>query len=291
MNTLTAIYWDISPILFSIFGYELRYYTLCFMLAFAVSYILMLRMFKRENKSQDLLDQLSIYIFIGTLLGARLGHCLFYEFDYYIHRPLEMILPFRIENGSFQFTGFQGLASHGGAIGILTAMYLFSRKTKTDFIWLADRLVIVVAIAGAFVRLGNFFNSEIIGLPSTLPWAVIFAHVDEIPRHPAQLYEAIAYVAIFILLWTIYQRSTKLKPGLIFGIFLITLFGARFALEFLKENQEAFEESMRYNMGQLLSIPFMLAGVYLTFRKAEPQAIGGQPRGGQRAKSAATAKR
>lgn len=276
MNTLTAIYWDVSPIIFSILGYELRYYTLCFLLAFVVSYILMLKIFNRENKSQEMLDQLSIYIFIGTLLGARLGHCLFYEFDYYKDHPLEMILPFTVVNGEFKLTGFQGLASHGGAVGILAGMYLFCRKTKTNFIWLADRLVIVVAIAGAFVRLGNFFNSEIIGLPSNLPWAVIFAKVDDIPRHPAQLYEAIAYVAIFILLWTIYSRSKALKPGWIFGIFLITLFGARFVLEFLKENQEAFEDGMRYNMGQLLSIPFVLAGVYLTFRKAPKELIGGK---------------
>ncbi len=261
MTTLAAIHWDISPVLFTIGSFELRYYTLCFLLAFVVSYILMLRIFKREKKSQELLDQLSIYIFLGTLLGARLGHCLFYEFDYYKDHPLEMILPFRQIDGQWTLTGFHGLASHGGAIGILTAMYLFCRKTKTDFIWLADRLVIVVAIAGAFVRLGNFFNSEIIGLPSDLPWAVIFAHVDPLPRHPAQLYEAFAYVLIFITLWTIYHRAKNLKPGFMFGIFLITLFGARFLLEFLKENQEAFEEAMTYNMGQLLSLPFVAVGI------------------------------
>ncbi len=263
---LNAIFWDIDPEMFTIGFFTLRYYTLCFLLAFVVSYILMLRIFKRENKSQELLDQLSIYIFMGTLLGARLGHCLFYEFDYYKDHPLEMILPYTYINGKFTLTGFHGLASHGGAIGILVAMYLFCRKTKTKFVWLADRLVIVVAIAGAFVRLGNFFNSEIIGLPSDLPWAVIFARVDDIPRHPAQLYEAIAYIGIFILLWAMYNKKSNLKPGLLFGIFLITLFGARFILEFFKENQEAFEEGMRYNMGQLLSIPFILVGLYLTFR-------------------------
>lgn len=276
MNFLTAIFWDTDPIMFSIFGYELRYYTLCFLLAFMVSYFIMLKIFGREKKSQELLDQLSIYIFLGTLLGARLGHCLFYEFDYYKDHLLEMILPFTFVDGKFTVTGFHGLASHGGAIGILTGMYLFCRKTKTDFIWLADRLVIVVAIAGAFVRLGNFFNSEIIGLPSDLPWAVIFAHVDNIPRHPAQLYEAFAYVGIFIFLWTKYFKSDKLKPGLLFGIFMITLFGARFGLEFLKENQEAFEEGMRFNMGQLLSIPFILLGIFMVVRKAEPVKIGGK---------------
>src|SRR5690606_33996293 len=212
MNTINAISWDINPIFVSFLGYELRYYTLCFLLAFVLSYVLMLKMFNREHKPQELLDQLSIDIFLGTLLGARLGHCLFYEFDYYKDHPFEMLLPFRVENGSFHFTGFQGLASHGGAIGILTGMYLFARKTKTDFIWLADRLVIVVAIAGACVRFGNFFNSEIIGLPvvADLPWAVIFAKVDELPRHPAQLYEALAYILIFVGLWTFYQRSTTL---------------------------------------------------------------------------------
>src|SRR5690554_852123 len=263
---LNAILWDIDPEMFSIGFFTLRYYTLCFLLAFIVSYILMLRIFKRENKSQELLDQLSIYIFLGTLLGARLGHCLFYEFDYYKEHPLEMILPYTYINGQFTLTGFHGLASHGGAVGILVGLYLFCRKTKTGFLWITDRLVIVVALAGAFVRLGNFFNSEIIGLPSDLPWAVIFAKVDAIPRHPAQLYEAIAYIGIFILLWTLYHKKSYLKPGLLFGIFLITLFGARFVLEFFKENQEAFEEGMQYNMGQLLSIPFILVGLYFAFR-------------------------
>lgn len=263
---INAIMWDINPEMFNLGFFSLRYYTLCFLLAFVVSYILMLRFFKRENKSQELLDQLSIYIFLGTLLGARLGHCLFYEFDYYKDHPLEMILPYTYINGKFTLTGFHGLASHGGAIGILVGLYLFCRKTKTNFLWLADRLVIVVAIAGAFVRLGNFFNSEIIGLPSDLPWAVIFAKVDAIPRHPAQLYEAIAYIGIFILLWIMYHKKSNLKPGLLLGVFFVTLFGARFFLEFFKENQEAFEESMQYNMGQLLSIPFILIGLYLALR-------------------------
>jgi phosphatidylglycerol:prolipoprotein diacylglycerol transferase len=267
IGNLSAIYWDIQPQLFTLGSFELRYYTLCFLLAFISSYILMWKVFQKENKPQELLDQLSIYIFVGTLLGARLGHCLFYEFDYYKDHLLEMILPFTFENGQFKLTGFHGLASHGGAIGILTALFLFSRKTKTDFIWLADRLVLVVPLAGAFVRLGNFFNSEIIGLPSDLPWAVIFAQVDQIPRHPAQLYEAIAYVILFFILWNYYHKKPHIKPGALFGIFLIGLFGARFLLEFLKENQEAFEESMNYNMGQLLSLPFIAVGIYLLVRK------------------------
>jgi len=272
MYTLfNAIHWNADPVIFEIGSFGLRYYALCFLAAFACSYVLMLKIFKREGKSQELLDQLSIYIFLGTLIGARLGHCLFYEFDYYIKHPLEMILPFRQVNGSWELTGFQGLASHGGAIGILIALLLFSRKTKTDFMWITDRLVIVIPLAGAFVRLGNFFNSEIIGLPAPegLPWAVVFEKVDMIARHPAQLYEAICYVLIFIILWAMYQKNAKPKPGLLFGIFLILLFGTRFFIEFFKENQEAFEDNMKFNMGQLLSIPFMLGGLFLALRKTK----------------------
>jgi len=264
---LSFITWDIDPEIFKIGSFGLRYYALCFLGAFVVSYILMLKVFKQEGKSQELLDQLSIYIFLGTLIGARLGHCIFYEWDYYQDHFFEMFLPFRTINRSIEFTGFQGLASHGGAIGILTALYLFSRKTKTNFVWIADRLVLVVPIAGAFIRLGNFFNSEIIGLASDLPWAVIFIQHDNIPRHPAQLYEAIAYVFIFFILWAIYSKNSKPKPGFLLGLFFVLLFSARFFLEFFKENQEAFENSMTYNMGQLLSIPFITVGFYLIFRK------------------------
>lgn len=255
--------WDIDPVFFSLGSFELRYYTLCFLGGFIVSYIIMLKVFKRENLSQDLLDNLSIYIFVGTILGARLGHCLFYEFDYYKDHPLEMILPFRQTANGFELTGFHGLASHGGAIGIITGLALFCYKTKTNFLWLADRLVIVVAIAGALVRFGNFFNSEIIGLPTGSNWGVIFAQVDSVARHPAQLYEAFAYIVLFIILYRWYFKSSSLKTGTLFGFFLIYLFSARFIIEFVKENQEAFEDAMTYNMGQLLSIPFILVGVYL----------------------------
>lgn len=267
---INAIHWNIDPIIFEIGSFGLRYYALCFLAAFAVSYAIMLKIFKQEGKSQELLDQLSIYIFLGTLIGARLGHCLFYEFDYYSKHPLEMILPFRIVDGSFELTVFQGLASHGGAIGILTALWMFSRKTKTNFVWIADRLVLVVPLAGAFVRLGNFFNSEIIGLPSELPWAVVFEKIDSIPRHPAQLYEAIAYVGIFFLLWMVFKKGLP-KQGYLLGLFFVLLFSARFILEFFKENQEEFEQGMQFNMGQLLSIPFVAIGLYLMFRKTNQQ--------------------
>ncbi|WP_140939427.1 prolipoprotein diacylglyceryl transferase [Sphingobacterium lumbrici] len=264
-----VIHWNIDQEIFKIGSFGLRYYSLCWLLAFVASYILMLKVFKRENKSQEDLDKLTIYIFLGTLIGARIGHCLFYEFNHYIQNPLLMILPFQKVNGNWEFTGFMGLASHGGAIGILIALYMYTRKTKTDFLWIADKLVLVVPVAGAFIRIGNFFNSEILGKPAdpSLPWAVIFAQEDNIPRHPAQLYEALGYILLFVVLWVMYQKNQRSKRGLLFGIFLIALFTIRFFVEFFKENQEVFENDMTFNMGQVLSIPFILVGLYLVFRK------------------------
>lgn len=269
-----VIHWNIDQEIFKIGSFGLRYYSLCWLLAFAVSYVLMLKVFKREGKSQEDLDKLTIYIFLGTLIGARIGHCLFYEFDKYIQNPLLMILPFQKVNGSWEFTGFMGLASHGGAIGILIALYMYARKTKTDFLWIADKLVLVVPVAGAFIRIGNFFNSEILGKPAdpSLPWAVIFAQEDSIPRHPAQLYEALGYILLFVVLWLMYQKNQRSKRGLLFGIFLVALFTIRFIIEFFKENQEAFENDMTFNMGQLLSIPFIIVGLYLIFRKPKEKA-------------------
>ncbi|WP_164108001.1 MULTISPECIES: prolipoprotein diacylglyceryl transferase [Sphingobacterium] len=278
-----AIHWNIDQELFKIGSFGIRYYSLCWLLAFAVSYILMLKVYKREGRTQEDLDKLSIYIFLGTLIGARVGHCLFYEFDVYITKPWMIFLPFQVDaTGEWHFTGFQGLASHGAAVGILTALYLYARKTKTGFVWIADRLVLVVPLAGAFVRLGNFFNSEIVGKPadSSLPWAVIFenagltpAELNMLPRHPAQLYEAIGYVILFFILWSMYQKNKDPKPGLLFGIFLVILFGIRFFVEFYKENQEEFEAGMLFNMGQLLSIPFIIAGIYLIFRKQKSNTV------------------
>lgn len=273
----SAIHWNIDQEIFKIGSFGIRYYSMCWLLAFAVSYILMLKVFKREGKTQEDLDKFSIYIFLGTLIGARVGHCLFYEFDHYITQPWMIFLPFQVDqSGQWHFTGFQGLASHGAAVGILLALYLYAKKTKTGFMWIADRLILVVPLAGAFVRLGNFFNSEIIGKPAdaSLPWAVVFEHaglrpseLNMLPRHPAQLYEAIGYVILFFILWTMYQKNKDPKPGLLFGVFLVVLFGIRFFVEFYKENQEEFEAGMLINMGQLLSVPFILAGIYLIFRK------------------------
>lgn len=276
-NILTQIVWDIDPEIFSIGSFGIRYYSLCWLLGLASSYYIMNKVFIRETlvlatykagKPQELLDKLTIYIFIGTLLGARIGHCLFYDFDYYKDHILEIFLPFQQVNGEWKMTGFTGLASHGAAIGILAALWLFSRNTKIGFVWITDRLILSVPIAGAFVRLGNFFNSEIIGNPTDVPWAVVFKQIDDIPRHPGQLYEAIAYVIIFIVLWSMYQKNKDPKPGKLFGVFLILLFGARLVLEYFKIDQVDFEAGMALNMGQILSIPFILAGIYLLFRKS-----------------------
>jgi len=266
-DILSFITWGPEPEIFKIGSFGIRWYSLCWLLAFVASYFLMLKVFKREGKSQELLDKLTIYIFVGTLIGARLGHCFFYDWEYYRAHFLEIFIPFQKISGEWHLTGFTGLASHGGAIGILTALWLFSRNTKTNFIWIADRLVLAVPIAGAFIRLGNFFNSEMIGNPTDLPWAVVFKNIDQIPRHPAQMYEAIAYVIIFFILWAIYQKNKNPKPGMLFGLFLILLFGARFIIEYVKIDQVAFEAGMLLNMGQILSIPFILLGIFLLFRK------------------------
>jgi len=267
LDILSFITWGPEPEIFKIGSFGIRYYSLCWLLAFVASYFIMLKVFTKEGKTQDLLDQLTIYIFVGTIVGARLGHCFFYDWAYYQNHFIEIFIPFQKINNSWELTGFTGLASHGGAIGILVATWLFSRKSKTNFIWIADRLVLVVPVAGAFIRLGNFFNSEIIGNPTDLPWAVVFNHIDQIPRHPAQLYEAIAYTIIFLILWTIYQKDRKPRAGKLFGIFMILLFAARFIIEFVKIDQVAFEQGMLLNMGQILSIPFIILGIFILLRK------------------------
>ncbi len=251
---LTAIHWNVNPEIFRIGSFAIRYYGVLWALAFYVGYIVFNQFVKREKLPEGFLDSLTVYTAIGTVIGARLGHCLFYEPDYYLSHPLEIL---KIWHG--------GLASHGAAIGILIALYFFSRKYKKPFIYVLDRVVITVALGGMFIRLGNLMNSEIYGVETTLPWGFIFERNGEIfPKHPTQLYEALAYLLIFLILYYIYiKRDGKPKQGFIFGLFLILLFGARFLIEFVKQPQVDFEQTMTLNMGQILSIPFMLAGVVL----------------------------
>ncbi len=256
------ITWDVSPLIFSVGPINVRWYGVLFAMSFAVGYVIMLRFFRKENLPEALLDKLSMYMLIATVVGARLGHVLFYEPASYLAHPLDIL---KIWQG--------GLASHGAAIGILAALYFFARSSKRTYFWTLDRIVIVVALSGFFIRIGNLMNSEIYGKLTDLPWGFVFIRAGEtLPRHPTQIYEALSYLALFAyLLWYYYHKDGKPREGFIFGIFLVVLFSARFLLEFLKEPQVNFENSMTLNMGQLLSIPFVIAGLFIIFRKVKPE--------------------
>lgn len=259
---LQFINWTVKPEIFTIGSFAVRWYGLLFAASFAVGYAIMLRIFKKENLPEALLDKLSVYMVIGTVVGARLGHTMFYEPQYYLSHPLEIL---KIWEG--------GLASHGAAIGILTALYLFARKSRQTFLWTIDRIVIVVALSGFFIRMGNLMNSEIFGKPTDLAWGFIFRRAGEtIPRHPTQIYEGLCYLAIFFyLLWYYYKKNGKPSDGFLFGMFMIMVFGVRIVIEFLKEPQVAFESGMTLNMGQLLSIPFVIAGIVLVYMSKKKQ--------------------
>ncbi len=363
--SLNYVIWNVTPQLLDLGKFEIRYYSLLFALGFVMGYIILLRIFQKQGLDAELLDRLTIYMVISTIIGARVGHCLFYEFDYYVQHPLEIILPWRGQIGSdFEFTGFQGLASHGAAIGILVGIYLFARKTKSSYLWTMDMIVIVTALAGSFIRLGNLMNSEIYGNPTKSNYGFVFTHdltrvltekykgiiedvhfekinaaplqdlqgipmqinikfsrkvkdenrvrqfgdylladdlsryeydnnvfllhgdslnykvehrdkrlwlsatIGGMPRHPSQIYEAASYLFIFLLLlYIFYAFEKRLKDGFIFGVFLFLVFSSRLFIEFIKENQESFEDSMSLNMGQLLSIPFVIIGLALIIWK------------------------
>ena len=271
---LNFITWNPSPEMFTIPGIDwpVRWYGLMWALSFIASHFIMNRVFKREGRSDKDLDTLTLYIILGTVIGARLGHCLFYgpwfdEYDQfgrllnegYLSHPLNML---KVYEG--------GLASHGGAIGILIAMILYCRKTKESWLWLFDRLVIVVPLAGAFIRFGNLMNSEIIGKATNVPWAFVFVQNDDLPRHPAQLYEALFCVVLFFFMyWFWKNKRQQVGPGFMFGIFCVLLFTERFVDEFFKENQVDFEGGLLFNMGQFLSIPFVLVGIYMMIRSRQ----------------------
>jgi prolipoprotein diacylglyceryl transferase len=279
---LNFITWNVKPQIIQFENFEIRWYSLLFGLGFIIGYYIMQKMFKREGIKLELLDKLTFYIIIATILGARFGHCIFYEPETYLKAPWKIILPFTGTPGiDFKFTGFQGLASHGGAIGILIGLALYARKFKVNYLWILDRIAIVTALAGAFIRLGNLFNSEIYGVETSLPWGFKFMReilyppfptAEEIvPKHPTQLYEALAYLIIFGLLMYFYKAYQKYKHGFFIGWFMILVFTARFFIEFVKEDQVGFEAGMSFNMGQWLSIPFIIAGIFLVARKTPPQ--------------------
>ena len=254
---LLVIPWDVNPEIFRIGSFAVRWYGLLFASSFLFGYIILSRIFKNENLQEAVLDRLTVYMAVGVIVGARLGHCLFYEPEYYFSHPFEIL---KIWHG--------GLASHGASIGILVALWLFVRKEKKDYTWVIDRIAIVVALSGFFIRMGNLMNSEIYGVETTVPWGFVFLRNGEsAPKHPTQIYEALSYLLIFILLHRIYWRKKgEHIQGLLISLTLILIFTFRFFVEFLKEDQVAFESSMKLNMGQLLSIPFIIAGfIWLYF--------------------------
>jgi phosphatidylglycerol:prolipoprotein diacylglycerol transferase len=260
---LNYINWNVDPEIINLFGISIRYYGALFVSGLILCIYILGWIFRRENIPQELLEKLSIYGIIGIFVGARLGHCLFYEPSYYFAHPLEMILPITFPpDGGIKFTGYQGLASHGGVLGLLIALYFYSRKTKHSMIDTIDLISVVVGLSFGFIRLGNFMNSEIIGIPTTRPWGVIFERVDNIPRHPAQLYEAISYFIIFAIMMILYKKMRdRLKNGFFFGLATVLFVTARFIIEFVKENQVGFEDGLTINMGQLLSLPYLVVGI------------------------------
>ena len=226
--TPNYIYWNVDPEIINVFGISIRYYGLLFVTGLILCMYILGWIFRRENIPQELLEKLIIYGIIGIFVGARLGHCLFYEPSYYFAHPLEMILPITFPpDGGIKFIGYQGLASHGGVLGLLIALYVYSRKTKHSMIDTIDLIAVVSGLSFGFIRLGNFMNSEIIGIPTTKPWGVIFERVDNIPRHPAQLYEAIAYFIIFAIMMILYKKMRdRLKNGFFFGLATVLFFTA-----------------------------------------------------------------
>jgi len=262
---IDTIIWDPNDALIDLGFFALRYYSLFFLLAFVFSYIVVKKQFIKHQINVELMDSLTVYVVLGTLIGARLGHCLFYDFAYYSQHPLEIILPFTFIP-EFKITGFQGLASHGGGIGIMVSLILFSKKFKIKLWFLLDQIALVVPLAGACIRMGNLMNSEIIGKPTDVSWAFVFLKDDNIPRHPAQLYEAIAYLLIFTFVYLMVKKYPK-PSGFYFGLVIFLIFCFRIAIEFIKEDQSAFEAGMLLNMGQILSIPFILTGLFIMYMK------------------------
>lgn len=248
--------WDVSPVLISYGNFGIAWYGLLFATGFFLGFQIMRWVFLREEKSLNTLDRIFVYMVLGALVGARLGHCLFYDPAYYLANPLSIL---KIWEG--------GLASHGGTVGMLVAMYFYAKQTDNiSFYWLLDRMTLPISLGSFFIRTGNFFNSEIIGIPTTVPWAIIFSRVDNLPRHPAQLYEAVVYFLLFIILFIIYKKNgEKIKHGFMMGLLMVIIFGSRFFIEFIKMPQESFEPLLGLNMGQWLSIPFVILGILFIY--------------------------
>jgi len=254
---LGHLVWNIDPEIVRLGPIALRWYGLMFASGFLCGYLVFIRIYRREKRSEANVSSLFTYIFLGTIIGARLGDVILYDPAFYLEHPWEIPM---VWHG--------GLASHGGFIGVLVAIYLYVRKyPEMSFLQLADRLALPSLVCATFIRLGNFFNSEIVGRPSNLAWAVVFPRVDDVPRHPEMLYEAIAYAIAFAVLYAVYLKSRILEvSGRLFGAALAICFTARFFLEFVKEDQVAFERGLPFNSGQLYSVPFIVLGLFLLLR-------------------------
>ncbi|AZA82733.1 prolipoprotein diacylglyceryl transferase [Chryseobacterium lactis] len=263
MNLL-YINWDINPEIINILGIPLKYYGLLFLAGLVLCFNILKTVYKKENLSMQAHEALFSYALIGILVGARLGHCIFYDFDYYSQHPLEIFLPIQKGvDGAYHFTGFAGLASHGGGIGLIIMLLIYARKYSIPFMTVLDAIAIVLPLGGTFIRLANLMNSEIIGVPTNVPWAFIFRQVDDLPRHPAQLYEAISYLIIFSVVYFMYKKNIiSIGKGFYFGMSILLIFIMRILIEFIKVDQVEFEHGMQLNMGQILSIPFILLGLF-----------------------------
>lgn len=292
---LLFITWNPSEVMGHIGPVALRWYGMCWLVGLVGSYFMVKWLYKDQKIKDELFDPLFIYCFIGILVGARLGHCLFYEPDYFLSSGshfIEMFVPMhQMADGSWKYTGYAGLASHGGTLGLMIALWLYCRNTKMNIWHVLDDIAIATPIAACFIRLGNLMNSEIIGKPTDVPWAFIFEQVDNVPRHPGQLYEALAYFCFIFVMFFAYQKSKKANPqpltkakgeqareqelstlnsklstkkvgsGFFFGLVLTLIFTFRFFIEYTKADQVDFEAGMLFNMGQLLSVPFIIIGV------------------------------
>ena len=282
---LLYIHWNPDLVFFHLGPLAVRWYGLCWLVGFAVAYLLVRRLYREQKIKDELFDPLFIYCFMGILIGARLGHCIFYEPDYFltsVRGIIEMFLPirfvdgninyagnwlFQLTGGAAAFVGYEGLASHGGTLGLMIALWLYVKKTKLNIWTVLDNIAIATGSMACFIRLGNLMNSEIIGKVTDVPWAFIFERIDQMPRHPGQLYEAIAYAILFGILWYLHKRMPeKIGTGWYFGFCLAYIFTFRFFIEYTKEVQEALEASLPLDMGQILSIPFVILGVWCMVR-------------------------
>ncbi|CAA6823234.1 MAG: Prolipoprotein diacylglyceryl transferase (EC [uncultured Aureispira sp.] len=255
----TAITWNPDPIIVEFYGFALRWYSLLFATGFIIGFFILRRLFEQEKVSLEVLDKMLLYSVVGTILGARIGNCLFYDFAYFSEHPLEILLPFKF-SPDFEFTGYRGLASHGAMLGLLVAYWLLARKTDQTMLWFLDKAATSAALALACIRLGNFMNSEIVGAPTDVSWAFIFPRVDDLPRHPVQLYGFAVYLSLFFfMLWYNKKVFGKVKDGHVFAVFLSILGILRFGMEFIKKHY-VFDPESLINMAQLLSLPMIILG-------------------------------